>query len=97
MPAEAKFHIPAGGLFFWGTLPKGFYSMNLYHEALKRGVHLVPGDLFYPDRRPSPCFRLSIAEVEAEDIGKGVEILSEVISKLMEDHPIGGIGPRPLL
>ena len=97
LPPGVKFHAPAGGLFFWLSLPEGFYSMNLYNEALKKGVLMVPGDLFFPDRRPSSSFRLSIAEIDPHRIEEGVELLSGLIRSLMESYPTPNAGPRPIL
>lgn len=97
LPPQVQYNSPQGGLFFWLTLPQGLYSMNLYHEALKEGVLLVPGDLFFPDRRPSSSFRLSIAEIEPHRIGEGIRLLSKSIKNLMEQPSLPNIGSRPIL
>jgi len=97
LPSDVEFNIPGGGVFFWLTLPKGFYSMNLYNDAQKEGVLIVPGDLFYPDRRPSPSFRLSIAEIESENIDVGVKLLSEIITKHIKSFSSPNLGPGPIL
>ncbi|NSW90611.1 MAG: PLP-dependent aminotransferase family protein [Firmicutes bacterium] len=100
MPDCIEYTGPAGGLFFWLNLPRGYYSMNLYSEALRRSILIMPGDLFYADRRPSPSFRLSIAEISTEDIEGGIKLLSEVISDFLKEYslsPIRGTGYRPLL
>lgn len=97
MPEGVQFYIPKGGVFFWLTLPKGFYSMNLYNEAQREGVLIVPGDLFHLDRHPSPSFRLSIAEIEPENIDPGIKLLSEIIKTHIKTHPATSFGPRPML
>ncbi|WP_422446381.1 PLP-dependent aminotransferase family protein [Thermoanaerobacterium sp. DL9XJH110] len=100
LPGCIEYTDPGGGLFFWLVLPRGYYSMNLYTEALKRGLLIMPGDLFYADRRPSQGFRLSFAEISPEDIQGGIKLLSEIISDFLEEYslsPIRGTGYRPLL
>lgn len=99
MPENVRYYRPQGGHFFWVKLPKGLYSMNLYNEALKSGISIMPGDLFYVNQRPSESFRLSIAKIRAQDIEEGIALLAESISRLI-DNPHGvfyGPGDRPLL
>jgi DNA-binding transcriptional MocR family regulator len=74
--------------------------MNLYNEALKYGLLLMPGDFFYPDRRPSNGFRLSFAEIAPENIRDGIKLLAETIEKLFQEYklnPLRGKNFRPLL
>lgn len=100
IPANIKYQSPEGGLFFWLELPQGYYSMNLYNEALKQGLLMMPGDFFYHDRRPSGGFRLSFAEVAPDDIEDGIKLLAETIEKLIQEYklnPIRGNNFRPLL
>ncbi len=99
MPKSVKFYCPNGGHFFWIELPQGLYSMNLYHETSKKGVSIMPGDLFFMSQRPSEGFRLSIAQISARDIEEGIALLAESIIRLIE-NPHGvfqGPGARPLL
>ncbi|ADL08919.1 PLP-dependent aminotransferase family protein [Thermosediminibacter oceani] len=79
---------PQGGLFFWATLPDGYYSMNLYSKALRRGLIITAGDFFYPDRLPSPCFRLSIAQVPADKLEEGIKLLSGIVSEMLEEFGV---------
>lgn len=99
MPKSIKVYCPQGGHFFWVKLPKGLYSMNLYHEVSKKGVSIMPGDLFFMSQRPSEGFRLSIAQIATRNIEEGITLLAESITQLM-DNPHGvfqGFGDRPLL
>jgi DNA-binding transcriptional MocR family regulator len=100
IPPGINYKSPGGGLFFWLELPQGYYSMNLYNEALKYGLLLMPGDFFYPDRRPSNGFRLSFAEIAPENIRDGIKLLAETIEKLFQEYklnPLRGKNFRPLL
>lgn len=73
--------------------------MNLYHEAAKNGVSIIPGDLFFMNQRPSEGFRLSIAQIATRDIEEGIALLTESITQLMDNpHSVfQGLGDRPLL
>ncbi len=99
MPKSVKYCCPRGGHFFWIELPKGLYTMNLYHEAAKNGVSIIPGDLFFMNQRPSEGFRLSIAQIATRDIEEGIALLTESITQLMDNpHSVfQGLGDRPLL
>ncbi len=99
MPESVKYYIPQGGHFFWIQLPKGLYAMNLYNEALKKGISIMPGDIFYVSQRPSQSFRLSIAQISTPDIEDGIALLAESIMRLI-DNPHGVFSDpdnRPLL
>ncbi|MGI6485627.1 MAG: PLP-dependent aminotransferase family protein [Tepidanaerobacteraceae bacterium] len=99
MPESVKNSFPKGGHFFWIQLPRDYYSINVYREAVKAGISLMPGDLFYADQRPSENFRLSIAQIPTGDIEDGIALLSESIKRII-DNPHGvfqGPNDRPLL
>ncbi|VVM58942.1 Histidinol-phosphate aminotransferase [Pseudomonas fluorescens] len=42
---------PRGGTLLWVELPRHFSSMALFHEALKVGIQISPGDIFSNTRR----------------------------------------------
>lgn len=98
MPEGVEYHKPKGGHFFWVQLPKDLYATNLYNETLKQGISIMPGGLFYVHQRPSESFRLSIAQISAQDIDSGIALLAESIKHLGENpRIIHGPGDRPLL
>jgi len=97
---KTTFSVPQGGLFFWVFLPQGYYAMNLYANALKKGIFIMPGDYFFTDHRPSRCFRLSIAQVPKEKVEEGVKLLSNIISDFLKEfssYPIKKSSYSPLL
>lgn len=99
-PSSVSWSKPAGGLFFWITLPEGCYSMNLYSKAIKNGILITPGDFFYPDRRPATSFRLSIAQIPPEKLDEGIKLLSGCIAELLDEYridPLKGNIYKPLL
>lgn len=99
MPQEVKYNIPEGGHFFWLQLPNGYYSMYLYELALKEGVSIMPGNLFYLSQKPTEGFRLSFAQISVQSIDVGIQKLSECIKQQIQNTYtiIQGPDERPLL
>lgn len=70
---------PEGGLFLWCTLPQGADLMAFCHEAIDRGVAVVPGSAFLmDDSGVSTSFRLNYSTLPDEKIIKGIEILGQL-------------------
>ena len=78
MPMSISFTEPEGGLFLWGTLPKG--DMNAFcRAAVAEKVAVVPGNAFLMNEKDiSYSFRLNYSTPTDEQIEKGVEILAKV-------------------
>ncbi len=75
--------LPYGGLNFWLELPEGYSSDQLYREAAKEDILILPGSIFFIHKKDSRFFRLSIAAVYPEEIEKGIKVLSYVIEKFL--------------
>ena len=41
---------PGGGVYIWCQLPKTVDSKAVVAESLKRGISIIPGEIFYPSR-----------------------------------------------
>lgn len=78
MPRSIEFTEPEGGLFLWGTLPRGDMEM-FCKAAIAEKVAVVPGSAFLMDEK-EPCFsfRMNYSTPTDEQIEKGVEILAKV-------------------
>lgn len=78
MPMSITFTEPEGGLFLWGTLPRG--DMNAFCKAaVAEKVAVVPGNAFLMNEKGvSYSFRLNYSTPTDEQIEKGVEILAKV-------------------
>ncbi len=80
MPDGAHWTRPEGGFFSWLTLPDGADSTELAALAAERGVGIVPGTLFFPDRRGADTVRLSFSMVDDAQIDEGIERLASLIT-----------------
>src|SRR5471030_1108346 len=79
MPKGTRWTRPQGGFFSWLTLPDGADSVELARRAAERGVGIVPGTLFFPDRRGADTVRLSFSMVDVAQIDDGIEQLGSLL------------------
>lgn len=77
-----KFIKPQGGLYLW--LETDVDASMLYNAALKKGVSISAGSVFYQDGRATNQFRLSLAGVELDEIDKGIHLLKEAYDNVKQ-------------
>lgn len=82
-PAEVSFTKPEGGMFLWATLPEGISTMDLFPQALERGVAFVPGDPFYAEPGARSTMRLNFTNADEQTIRDGIQKLGEVIAQAL--------------
>lgn len=85
MPKEVSYNIPKGGLYLWISLPKGYYSRDLYYKALDMGVMFMPGDIFLSEQSPIEGFRISFAQISEADIEEGIKTLANCIKVFLSE------------
>ena len=81
LPAEAEYHIPAGGFFFWMRLP-GVDTKELFLKAVDRGVAFVTGPSFFANGGGEDCLRLCFSFAQPEELEEGAVRLAEAIRDL---------------
>ncbi len=80
---KIKFTNPNGGYLVYGELREGIITENqLVEAALSNGVAITPGSKFYYREKNKTCFRLSIAHLDENQIGKGLHRLKQAIDSL---------------
>jgi DNA-binding transcriptional MocR family regulator len=80
MPEGTRFAEPDGGYQVWVELPFEVDTRDLVAEAARAGVLFAPGSHFLPDRGPSRCLRLTIAQAQTSEIRRGIEALAKVVA-----------------
>jgi 2-aminoadipate transaminase len=78
-PPEARWCVPSGGLCLWVELPPGIRAMELYLEALDRGVAFAPGEAFFAEPQANGYLRLAWGAQPPELIARGISILGELL------------------
>jgi len=73
---------PHGGMFVWITLPEGCSSMDVFENALKENVAVLPGSPFYLDGGGTNTLRLNFSNSTDEKIVSGIGRLAKVIRDL---------------
>jgi len=73
---------PRGGMFIWMTLPDGCSSMDVFEQALKENVAVLPGMPFYVDGGGSDTMRLNFSNSTDENIITGMGRLARVIRRM---------------
>ena len=81
LPAEAEYHVPAGGFFFWMRLP-GVDTKELFLKAVDRGVAFVTGPSFFANGGGEDCLRLCFSFAQPEELEEGAVRLAEAIRDL---------------
>lgn len=72
-------HIPTGGFFIWILLAEHIDGEKFYRKCRERGVGVLPGSVFYNDKRAECKIRLTFVSGELEEIKKGVEVIKDIL------------------
>ena len=78
-PKTVSYTRPLGGMFIWVTLPAGCSSMEVFEQALKEDVAVLPGMPFYIDGGGADTIRLNFSNSTPENIVEGMGRLARVI------------------
>ena len=79
MPEGVKWTYPEGGLFLFLTLPEGIDTIEMYDEALSKGVAYVAGSFFFLDGSHRNTMRLNFSFVAEEKMEPGLKLLGEIV------------------
>ena len=79
MPEGVKWTYPEGGLFLFLTLPEGIDTIEMYDEALSKGVAYVAGSFFFLDGSHRNTMRLNFSFIAEEKMEPGLKLLAEII------------------
>ena len=81
MPEGVTWTYPEGGLFLFVTLPEGIDTIEMYDEALSKGVAYVAGSFFFLDGSHRNTMRLNFSFVAEEKMEPGMKLLGEIVKK----------------
>ena len=84
LPEGCRWVRPAGGMFFWLSLPEGLDATALLAPAVQAGVAFVPGAPFYAGAAARHTLRLSFVTLSPAEIEQAVAALGGVIGQALQ-------------
>ncbi len=81
-----EYETPKGGMFFWIKFAESVDTMELFDEAIEKGVAFVPGSVFFKDHNPSSYARLNFTNATIEDINTGMKRLKKALIRYNNQH-----------
>lgn len=82
-PRGVTYQEPKGGVYVWCRLPAGVSSKTVVKECAKRGISVVPGEVFYPHKNGGQNnIRLNYSYETIERIRLGMENFVDVVESL---------------
>jgi DNA-binding transcriptional MocR family regulator len=86
-PSTVQWTRPTGGYTIWVKLGKKWDEQELQNHLVEFGVIVSPGGYYFPDRKRSEYFRLSIAKRNEEEIKEGIIRLGKALHILEKESP----------
>jgi DNA-binding transcriptional MocR family regulator len=81
-PAAVRWTRPPGGYTIWVKIPKRLNETQLHEWMSKYGVIVSPGIYYYPRKKYSEYFRISIASLDEVEIQEGITRLGKALPRL---------------
>jgi DNA-binding transcriptional MocR family regulator len=83
-PDDVRLSRPAGGFVIWVELNKEINSYQLYQEALKHGISIVPGQIFSVGGNYKHCIRIGYGRAYDDSIDYGLKLLGTLVKKQLK-------------
>jgi DNA-binding transcriptional MocR family regulator len=84
-PPTVRWTRPAGGYTIWVKLRRQWDEERLQSHLAEFGVIVSPGSYYFPDRKRSAYFRLSIAKRNEKEIKEGISRLGKALHALEKE------------
>lgn len=72
-------NVPRGGFFVWIELADYIDGEKFYYKCKLRGLSILPGSIFYYNKRNSCKIRISFLSTTMEEIETGMRIMENVL------------------
>ncbi|QQE75665.1 PLP-dependent aminotransferase family protein [Brevibacillus composti] len=83
-PLGIRYERPAGGFYFWVSLPEEINPRQLMTECLQQGVSFTCGDMFLLREAEQPYIRLCFTHERTDQIDRGMKIIDHVLQSRKE-------------
>lgn len=81
-PRTIEWTRPTGGYTIWVKMPKKLTETQLHEFMSKYNVIISPGSYYFPEKKSSKYFRVSIARINEEEIKEGISRLGRALHRL---------------
>jgi DNA-binding transcriptional MocR family regulator len=81
-PRTVRWTRPTGGYTIWVKTPKSMNETQLHEFMSKYGIIVSPGNYYFPQKKSSEYFRISIASANEEEIQEGITRLGKALHRL---------------
>ena len=75
------FKIPVGGIYIWISFSNNVDTTILYHNAIKAGIAINPGEEWSKNINNQKKMRLCFANPSKGEIEQGIKSLAEICQK----------------
>ena len=82
-PEDTKVSRPQGGFILWLELNKKVNAFKLRTEAMKHGISIVPGKIFFASPGYSNYIRISYGKPWSDDMDYGLMMLGKLVKKMI--------------
>ncbi|WP_371374968.1 PLP-dependent aminotransferase family protein [Sporomusa aerivorans] len=76
----------SAGLHLWLSMPAGINTDHLVPEAHRRGVHFLPGSIFYPGEPETNHLRICWTNLTDNDLPEALDILCGLLNDAVNSH-----------
>jgi 2-aminoadipate transaminase len=83
-PQGVSWSKPKGGMFLWGTLPKGMDSAEVLKRAIEKKVAFVPGTAFHPCGGGENTMRINFSYASPDTIREGITRLGTTLKETIK-------------
>lgn len=81
IPHLKIFSIPKGGFFIWLELATYINEEAFYHKSCRAGVSILPGFIFYSDKKNFSRIRLSVVGVSMKELEMSLKIIKKIVGE----------------
>ncbi len=88
-PKDTRTTFPRGGMMIWVELNKTVDTMEIYRQARRSGISILPGRLCSSSPRYQHCLRLNCGIKWSPALEKGIAVLGRLIKKTYKSKGLG--------
>jgi len=81
-PPQVEWSKPHGGYIIWVKIPRKLSGQQIHEFMQKNGILITPGSDFFPEKKPSQYFRVSISRLGEQQIQEGLSRMGKVLYAL---------------